>query len=93
MRRRLLLLKANPTINQIIAIINAFKSRILTDFGIFEGEDCINSSITSLISIDIYPIGDAAIIAFRTRILADSGTFEAYNCGIVAVQDLANIDL
>jgi hypothetical protein len=83
----------NYPANAIAQIINAFKSRVLADSGTFEADSCINSSITTLMGIDIYPIGDAAIIAFRTRILADSGTFEAYNCGIIAVQSLANIDL
>lgn len=73
-------------------IVSFFKNRIISDSGIFEAETCINSLITSLSAIDLYPIGDAAMNAFSTRILADGGTFEAYNCGIIAVQSLANID-
>ena len=77
----------------VMKLVNTFKARVTADSGTSEADSCLRSTVTALRGIDIYPVGDAAMIAFRTRILADSGTFEAYNCGIIAVQNLANIDI
>lgn len=74
-------------------IAQALYDRVAADGGTFEAQLCMTNNIQSLVNIDIYPIGDAAMIALQTRAIADSGTFEAYNCGIIAVQQLANIDL
>lgn len=75
------------------ALVAAFKARVIADGGTFEAQACMTANIQSLVNINIYPVGDAAIIALRDRAILDSGTFEAYNCGIIAVQSLANIDL
>lgn len=74
-------------------IVAAFKARVIADGGTFEGELCMANNIQSLANINIYPVGDAAMIALRDRVISDSGIFEAYNCGIIAVQSLANLDL
>lgn len=74
-------------------LIGAFKTRVLADAGSFEAESCLNTVLTNLRAIDLYPTGDAKMIVLRTRALADGGTFESYNCGIITVQNLANINL
>lgn len=90
LRRRFLFSRLVIT---LATLVNAFRTRVFADGGTFEAESCLNSQITSLRNLDLYPVGDAAMIALRDRVIADSGTFEAYNCGIIAVQSLANIDL
>lgn len=91
MRRRFLLLLSG--ISAVPSILETFRVRVLSDSGTFEAESCLNSALTALQAIDIYPVGDAAMIALRDRAIADGATFEAYNCGIIAVQNLANINL
>lgn len=79
--------------NRISQLVSAYKTRVLSDGGTFEAEQCMVNNIQSLTNIDIYPVGDAVMIALRNRAVADSGTFEAYNCGIINIQSLSNIDL
>lgn len=40
-------------VNAVLAIINAFKSRVAADSGTFEAESCLNTTITNLRNIDL----------------------------------------
>lgn len=66
-------------------IVNAFKTRVLDDDGIFEGFQCVKNALDAL------PQADAGRLIFEpynTRVLADGGISEARTCTINAINSL-----
>lgn len=69
-------------------LVTNFKSRVSTDLGTFEAENCLNSFIYSL--NNIFSTSDF-IYTFKNRVSTDLGTYEAENCQVTIINNLNNI--
>lgn len=88
----LVMLSSNNS-SVVQTIIDAFIADAIANGFTYEAESCLRATLTNLVSIDLYPVGDAAMIALRNAAIADGSTFEAYNCGIILIQRLADINI